>query len=192
MDDLFSRLLHYYKKGLRQSHDATCGPISVILATLGLGFKKEKESKWRNPDLPHGMPVNEFLIRGMALYELQLISEMIYKQKIDIQLRRAYPENFELFLKDIEDFFLFKNSVLILNYRQDDFVSHNIACEHGNPHYSPVINWNSSQGKILIADVDPMIKEPYWVKIEDIFHSMAQINVVSELPRGWLKLRKRN
>ncbi|MBA3535002.1 MAG: hypothetical protein H0T84_00060 [Tatlockia sp.] len=189
MDNLFFRLEQVYRDGFRQSSNTTCGPASVILATRGLGFKSEKESRWSEEGLRRWLPITDFLMRGMALHELQFVSELIYEQKIDIQLRRAYPENFHLFLNDIEEFFLLKNTVIIVNYLQDDFVFTNL-CEHGNPHYSPLISWNSIKNEILIADVDPDINEAYWVSVESMFRSMEQCTTL-KIPRGWLKLRKR-
>jgi hypothetical protein len=189
MDNLFSRLEQAYRDGFRQSSDTTCGPASVILAAHGLGLKSEKEHRWSAQELGKWVPVTNFLLRGMSLHELQFISELIYEQKIDIQLRRAYPENFQLFLKDIEESFLFQDAVIIVNYLQDDIVSVN-PCKHGNPHYSPIISWSSVKNEILIADVDPDVKEPYWVSVEAIFRSMEK-STVMKIPRGWLKLRKR-
>lgn len=189
MDNLFSRLEQAYREGFRQSSNTTCGPASVILASRGLGFKPENESRWSEEKLSRWLPITEFSIRGMALHELQFASELIYEQKIDIQLRRAYPENFLLFLKDIEEFFLLQNTVIIVNYLQDDFVFTNL-CEHGNPHYSPVISWGSVKNEILIADVDPDVQEPYWVSVETMFRSMEK-STAMKIPRGWLKLRKR-
>lgn len=190
MRNLFHKILHVYNTGFRQSTDATCGPASVALATVGLGFRLKKESEWRNNTFLQWMPVDQFLDRGMALHELHFISQLIYGQKIDITMRRSYPENLPIFLNDIASSFQTMRSVIIVNYPQDDFV-HTAPHPSGNPHYSPLIDWDENQSSVLIADVDPAIKEPYWVGIDAIFQSMSQCNPATKLPRGWLVVYKR-
>lgn len=101
----FKKMLQFYKTGFRQDHEATCGPTSMILATLGFGFEKKQASEWINPRFSSWMPVEQFLERGMALHELQFISECIYENMINVIAKRAYPENFSLFWQDITDAF---------------------------------------------------------------------------------------
>lgn len=186
----FHKILQIYNAGFRQSTDATCGPTSMALATMGLGLELKQESEWINSSFSQWMPVDQFLERGMALHELQFISQLIYGQEIDIVMRRSYPENLPLFLNDIQNSFQTMRSVIIVNYQQDDFI-YTAPHPSGNPHYSPIVDWNQSQNEIWIADVDPAIKVPYWVKIESIFQSMSNCNPAINLPRGWLVLYKR-
>lgn len=186
----FKKILQLHKDGFRQSTDATCGPASIALAAIGLGLEPKKESEWRNVNFSQWMHVHKFPERGMALHELQYISQLIYGQEIDIALRRSYPENFSLFLNDIEYSFETQRSVIIVNYQQDDFI-HTAPIPSGNPHYSPVVNWDKRKNEVLIADVDPEVNEPYWVKIKEIFKSMSHCNPTNNLPRGWLVLYRR-
>lgn len=181
-----------YAKGFRQSADATCGPASVILATQSLGLKEKQEAAWRSPKFSRWLPVHQFLERGMALHELLFISELLYRGKINFSLQRAYPENKPFFLQDVVESLSLKKSILIVNYKQDDFVAHNPPCVQGNPHYSPLIDWDESKNQLLVADVDPLIQKPYWVSLDALFSSMAKINPAFHLPRGWLKLSLRS
>ena len=187
----FHRILQLYNDGFRQTHDATCGPASIALASIGLGLKIKQESEWINRDHARWMPVDQFLERGMALHELQFISQLIYGQDIDISTRRSYPENLSLFLSDVKCSFHNMDSVIIVNYQQDDFIA-NKSSPSGNPHYSPVVNLSWEKNEIMIADIDPEIQAPYWVKIENIFQSMSHCNPAFNIPRGWLVLRKRH
>ena len=77
------------------------------------------------------------------------------------------------------------------NYQQDDFIE-NKSSPSGNPHYSPGVNLSWEKNEIMIADIDPEIQAPYWVKIENIFQSMSHCNPAFNIPRGWLVLRKRH
>ena len=72
-------------------------------------------------------------------------------------------------------------------FRQDDLIS-TTFCTSGNPHYSPIISWDENNHKLMVADVDPSLQEPYWVTIEDIFQSMSHCNPAFGIPRGWLVL----
>jgi hypothetical protein len=188
---LFNKIVELYNIGFRQSSDATCGPASIILASHGLEFDLKSEAEWLDNCLAKWMPVDQFPIRGMALHELQFVSEFIYRQTIEVKLRRAYPENFSLFQQDIKDSFLTMNTVIVANFCQDDFISKTV-CASGNPHYSPIIGWDENTHKLMIADVDPSVQEPYWVAIEDIFQSMSHCNPAFGIPRGWLVLNKRH
>lgn len=187
---VFEKILELYHTGFRQKSDATCGPASIILASMGLGFDIKSEVEWLDNRLAQWMPINQFPIRGMALHELQFVSELIYGQTIEIKIRRAYRENFPLFQQDIKDSFSIMNTVVVANFRQDDFISTTV-CASGNPHYSPIAGWDESNQKLMVADVDPSVQEPYWITIEDIFQSMSHCNPAFGIPRGWLVLRKR-
>ena len=191
MHNPFHKILQIYNTGFRQTTDATCGPASMSIAAAGFGLELKQESEWRNNAFSKWVPVDQFLDRGMAMHELQFTSQLIYGSKIDITMRRSFPENLPLFLHDVKNSFQTMRSVVIVNYPQDDFV-HLAPHPSGNPHYSPLIDWDETQNKVLIADIDPALKEPYWVSVEAIFQSMNKCNPAFNLPRGWLVMYKRN
>ena len=190
MSDPYKTMADLYQEGFRQKSDATCGPSSVILAALSLGLELKQESEWQNNAFKAWMPVEKFSERGLALHELQFISEMIYAMQLNIQLRRAYSENNSLFLADLKHCFHYKNAVMVVNFRQNDFLEI-FPDEDKNPHYSPIIAWDEKKQRIKIADVDPVIHEPYWVETEQMFCSMNHLIPAFHLPRGWLMVYKR-
>lgn len=177
-----------YEEGFRQQHGSTCGPASVILAATALGVEPKTEMAWRANTYAKWFPINEFLDRGMSLHELQVISELVFAHKIEIQSRRAYKQNLNLFKEDINRSFHSMNSVIIVNFRQNDFI---VATTHplGNPHYSPILGWDNNN-QVLIADVDATLNFAYWLDIEVLFTSMSQINLSLGIPRGWLVVSK--
>ncbi len=187
MNNPFHKILQIYNAGFRQSTDATCGPASIALATMGFGLPLKQESEWINNNFSEWMPVDQFLARGMALHELQFISQLIYGDHIEVVTRRSFPENLPIFLHDIQNAFRTMRSVVIVNYQQDDF-GYTTPHPSKNPHYSPLIDWDPIQNSVLIADVDPEVKEPHWVAVEAIFQSMSHHNPAINLPRGWLVL----
>lgn len=184
------RMAKLYQDGSRQTQDSTCGPASVILACLSLGLEKKEESDWRKPELKTWMPVDDFLQRGMAIHELQFVSEMIFPKRLEVQFRRAYPENYPQFLSDLKSCFQQTKQVIICNFLQKDFVK-NLTDPSGDPHYSPLLDFDEGQQKIQVADVDPLVHEPYWTDIKLMFQSMSIANPAFNLPRGWLILTRR-
>lgn len=184
--DFTEPLLKRYHQGFRQVTDATCGPASVILAAMALGLNEHPESNWYDPRFATWLPVSTFSERGIALHELCILSEVIYCNELDISYKRAYPENFSLFVQDING----HDQIIITNFIQDDFVKINTPCPEGNPHYSPIAEV-TPEGELLIADVDTIIQQPYRVKIASLYKSMAKKNLAFGLPRGWLVLRLR-
>lgn len=46
------------------------------------------------------------------------------------------------------------------------------------------LNWDKRKNEILIADVDPEVNEPYWVKTKEIFKSISHCHPTNNLPRG--------
>lgn len=187
--NIFEKILKKYNEGFRQQHLATCGPASVILAAYALGLEMKKEEAWQNPQFNQWVPIDQFLIRGMALHELYLISQLIFKETLDIQIRRAYSTNISLFKQDLERAFKDFNSVIIINYVQSDVhASFNPDDKIG--HYSPIADYKKKENKILVADVDTHVNKPYWVNIQNLYDSMSHVLPVMGLPRGWLVLNK--
>lgn len=186
------KMLELYQAGFRQAHDATCGPASVILSTLGLGLEKRQESDWIDARFKKYFLVGDFLERGMALHELHFISEMLYSQNIEIIERRAYLENYPLFVDDVSAAFNSQQTVIIVNYKQVDFVANLGHCALGHPHYSPIVKCNLNHHKIMIADIDQSVSAPYWVTFKTMFESMSAIHPVFNMPRGWLILKRRH
>ena len=86
------------------------------------------------------------------------------------------------------------NTAVILNFRQDDLIDQTPG-HQGNPHYSPLagfrFNETTDEPEILIADVDPEVREPFWASAETVFKSMGEVNPAFGVPRGWLVMRQR-
>jgi hypothetical protein len=191
MSRLFERILALYAQGLRQRHECTCGPASAILAGAALGLHKKNEEDWRNPAYSRWVPTDQFLVRGMALHELQFTTEFVFANQLQVSMTRAFQENEDLFRRTIVEAVVSEESVVIFNYCQDDFFGETGSTQ-GNPHYSVLAGYNAKDDKILIADVDSEVKEPYWVDISALFKSMSRINPAFGIPRGWLVLKRIN
>jgi hypothetical protein len=179
---VFSQIESFHAKGFRQKSECSCGPASLSLVSMALGFPEVPEESWISEEKKRWLSVDQFSIRGMALPEVALAAELVLREKVEILLKRAFPENEKSFQQDLE---LASRSdhALVLNFAQDSFT------DQGYPHFSPVAGFRN--GEVLIADVDPEVKEAYWVPVSLIFQAMAHINPAFGIPRGWLVLRKR-
>lgn len=183
-------ILEHYRNGYRQKHECTCGPSSLALAAASIGLPFEPEDSWLKEAYSRWFPVTDFLRRGMALHEAQLVTELVFQGAAEVLLRRAYPENFDLFRQDVEGLATIGDGAIALNFAQDHLTGAAIE-NQGNPHYSPVAGFDPKTGLIVIADVDAEILEPYSVKIDKAFESMGFVNPAFNLPRGWLVIRRR-
>jgi glutathione gamma-glutamylcysteinyltransferase len=59
----------------------------------------------------------------------------------------------------------------------------------GDGHFSTVAAYHKASDKVLILDVARFKYAPYWVSVEDLFHSMQELDSVTQKPRGWFLLR---
>ena len=187
----FENILELYKTGHRQKHPCTCGPSSLSLVTQALGLEAKPESAWLAPEFAKWLPLEKLTTeRGMALHEAHFTTEVVYPENIEITLRRAYPENLKLFVRDLEEAANRTDVAVVLNFTQDHALNQPLQSQ-GSPHFSPVAGYDAPARRILIADVDAEIPEPYWVTIDRAFESMAFTNPAFKTPRGWLVIRKR-
>ena len=185
------RILKLHQAGYRQEHPCTCGPSSVSLIAVALGLEKKPEAAWLDPRFSRWMPVEQFTTqRGMALHEAQLTTELVYPGLVEVSLRRAYPENLDLFLRDLEDSASSPDQALLMNFAQDHLLSQAFEGQ-GSPHFSPVAGYDPDMGRVLVADVDIEVSGPYWVPVQRAFEGMAFLNPAFQIPRGWLRIRRR-
>jgi hypothetical protein len=54
-----------------------------------------------------------------------------------------------------------------------------------------VAGYEKSRKRVLIADVDRELHEPYWADADRIFEAMTFMNPAFQIPRGWLTIRPR-
>ncbi|MBI3557848.1 MAG: hypothetical protein HY074_16425 [Deltaproteobacteria bacterium] len=187
----FENILEAYARGTRQLEDCTCGPASLALATRAIGLEQRPETAWLSPEIKRWLPVDEFRTRGMALHEASLTTELVYRDRIEVRLRRAYPENLSQLVQDVEEASL-RNAdrAVVVNFCQDMILGHKTR-DDGAPHYSPVAGFERVGARILLADVDRAIEKPYWVTAAELFAAMQVPNPALGTPRGWLLLLKR-
>ena len=187
----FENILSAYNGGTRQLDECTCGPASLALATQALGLERRPEEAWLAPEFKRWVPVDEFRARGMALHEAALTTELIYRDRLEVRMRRAFEENLSLLVQDVEESSLRNGDrVVVVNFCQDMIFGKKTRDDQA-PHYSPVAGFERQGARILLADVDRDIKKPYWVTGAELFAAMQVMNPSLGTPRGWLVLRKR-
>jgi hypothetical protein len=191
LSNIYETILALHKAGHRQKHACTCGPSSLALVTQALGLDPKPESAWLAPEFAKWLPLEQLTTtRGMALHEAFFTTEVVYPKELDIQLKRAYPENLPALLRDLESAEQREDTAIILNFAQDHVLGQPFQGQ-GSPHFSPVGGYDAAAGRILIADVDYEITAPYWCSVDRAFEAMAFINPAFQTPRGWLVVRRR-
>jgi len=58
----------------------------------------------------------------------------------------------------------------------------------GDGHFSPIAAYHEETDQVLVLDVARFKYAPYWVRVEDLFHSMQDLDSVTKMPRGWFLL----
>lgn len=58
----------------------------------------------------------------------------------------------------------------------------------GDGHFSPIAAYHEETDRVLVLDVARFKYAPYWVGVEDLFHSMRDLDEVTKKPRGWFLL----
>ncbi len=188
----YSKILALHQAGHRQLHPCTCGPSSLSLVTQALGLEVKPESDWLKPAFAKFIPLTELTTtRGMALHEAHFTTELVFPNELEIKLKRAFPENLPEFIKDLEEVSARDDTAVVINFTQDHLLDQPFQAQ-GSPHYSPVAGFDALDRRLLVADVDYEIPEPYWVSVEKAFEGMAFINPAFQTPRGWLLIRRRS
>lgn len=187
LNPVWKEIENLHARGFRQKSECTCGPSSLSLVSMAMGIPGVSEESWISEDKKRWLAIDQFPVRGLALPELALAAELGLREKIEVSLRRAFPENEQVFHEDLK-LASRAGHALILNFAQDTALSRPFT-EQGNPHFSPVADLRGDS--VLIADVDPEIKSAYWVPIRLVYQSMALTNPAFGIPRGWIVIRKR-
>ncbi len=58
----------------------------------------------------------------------------------------------------------------------------------GDGHFSPIAAFHEETDQVLVLDVARFKYAPYWVKVEDLYHSMEDLDSDTNKPRGWFLL----
>jgi glutathione gamma-glutamylcysteinyltransferase len=58
----------------------------------------------------------------------------------------------------------------------------------GEGHFSPIAAYHEETDQVLVLDVARFKYAPYWVRVEDLFQSMRDLDSVTKKPRGWFLL----
>ncbi|HEY6557802.1 MAG TPA: phytochelatin synthase family protein [Polyangiaceae bacterium] len=74
--------------------------------------------------------------------------------------------------------------VLIASY------SRRILGQTGSGHFSPLAGYHEEQDRVLILDVARFKYSPHWVRVEDLFRAMQDMDPVTSRSRGWIELER--
>jgi len=84
--------------------------------------------------------------------------------------------------EDTADQTLMPNGIVVVSFGRSGLG------QTGDGHFSPVAAYHEESDQILVLDVARFKYQPYWVKIDDMFHAMGLLDSVTSKPRGWYLL----
>mmetsp|Transcript_9365 Transcript_9365/g.23314 ORF Transcript_9365/g.23314 Transcript_9365/m.23314 type:complete len:467 (+) Transcript_9365:226-1626(+) len=58
----------------------------------------------------------------------------------------------------------------------------------GDGHFSPIAAYHEETDQVLVLDVARFKYAPYWVRVEDLYQSMRDLDLDTNKPRGWFLL----
>jgi glutathione gamma-glutamylcysteinyltransferase len=76
----------------------------------------------------------------------------------------------------------YNNSTLVVSFARS------ALGQTGDGHFSPLAAYHKETDQVLLLDVARFKYAPYWVSVEDLYHSMVPIDSVTEKSRGWFLL----
>lgn len=187
---LLSKITKIHTQGFRQKTECDCGPASAVMIARAFGLRRityetlltENYGRWLNRQAGR--------VRGMILVELHFAIEATFGKNFEVKMRRAFPENIEVFKEDLLRAKT-ENLGIIINFNQDYlFERYYKSDQTAFTHYSPIMDFDKNE-RVTIADVDPKLKSAYTVPADQVFKSMSQPHNIFRIPRGWITIRKR-
>ncbi len=171
-----------------QDNLATCGPHSIekILKARGidinesdifdliirLGIKTESDYFGETP--------------GLTLTELSILLKTLGQQygfSAEVHLLETLNDESEFKKYSILASHFDNKTDIIINY-----YSPNIG-RHGAGHFSVVAGYNSKNNSILVSEVNLARNPSFWVKLTSLYGAMANVDNISQHPRGYIIIR---
>lgn len=190
---------------VNQSDPAFCGVTTLLMVLNAMGI--DPNVRWRGgwrffgseEVLLDGCCLSAERIRrvGITLEEFRLLARC---RGLSVQLRRPHDsdsdESSHLPSKSLEVFSLedfradIRRTLTTVDCKSLLVVSFSRAHlgQTGDGHFSPVAAYHEESDKVLILDVARFKYAPYWVSVEDLYHSTQPKDTTTKRSRGWFVL----
>eukprot|EP00929_Paragymnodinium_shiwhaense_P089631 TRINITY_DN49788_c0_g1_i1.p1 TRINITY_DN49788_c0_g1~~TRINITY_DN49788_c0_g1_i1.p1 ORF type:complete len:296 (+),score=44.26 TRINITY_DN49788_c0_g1_i1:25-912(+) len=181
-----------------QESGSACAAATAMSAMRFLGLPLEAWSQARidrevlrprglftnGVSLEHGTEMFRVLSSGAYSVELRCIEDRAKaEQTLRQDLKAAFGDDAELG-RPVAGGGEVEPMCLLANYRR--WV--------GGPggHWSPIAGWVESEGKVLLMDVNATRCPPHFVPISELVDALCAWNKITNMPRGYVVLRRLN
>jgi len=180
-----------------QSEPSYCSlsTLAMVLNALNYDPKKVWKGAWRwvSEDMLHcetqavcGHSLEKVQKHGLSFSEFESLARC---HGVNIISRRAcHSLKEECGKEGLEEFELLVDRISSTDQAKTFLVtnfSRKSLGQTGDGHYSPIGGYHRSRRLVLILDVARFKYPPYWVRIEDLWESMAAIDQATGLTRGY-------
>ncbi len=170
-----------------QADPAFCGLASLVVALNALAIDPGRlwKGPWRwfsEEQLDCCVPLPQVQAQGLTIDELACLATC---NGASARLERAESSSVQALRNAVaESSRAGASPVLIASY------SRRLLGQTGGGHFSPLAGYHEAQDRVLILDVARFKYSPHWVRIDDLFRAMLDVDAVTSRSRGWLELER--
>jgi hypothetical protein len=180
---------------VNQSEPAFCGVTTLLMVLNAMCV--DPQVRWRGGWRFYGsedvlldrccLSAERIRRVGVTLEEFRLLSRC---RGLTVELKRPQEENdddsftLEQFREDIRGVLTdpTSHSILVVSF------SRRHLGQTGDGHFSPLAAYHQETDQVLLLDVARFKYAPYWVSVEDLYHSMEPKDPDTQKSRGWFLL----
>ena len=169
-----------------QSDVAMCGPASLamVLNALRLDPQRTWKAPWRWwSDEMFACCEGSLLEMKQSGVTLQFFDRIAQSQP-GIKVVTRGPDSLAAFKEALSAAASQPDTHVIVSFSREGLGQTGIG------HFSPIAAVHPERGLALVLDVARFKYPPYWVRIEELFEAMKQIDPITQLPRGYSLIRR--
>jgi len=169
-----------------QSDPAFCGLGSLVVALNALAIDPERlwKGPWRwfaEELLDCCVPLEDVRERGLDIDELACLARC---NGADVEVFRADGATLDTWRAALATA-ASGEAVVVASYDRK------AMGQTGTGHFSPVGGYHAERDLALVLDVARFKYPPHWVSAQQLWRAMQSLDATTELPRGWMELRRR-
>lgn len=169
-----------------QSDVSMCGPASLAMVLNAL--KLDPLRTWRRPwrwwsDEMFACCDGSLEVMKSSGVTLEFF-DRIAKKQMGISVETRVPCNVEVFRDSLKQCATEQNVHVIVSFGRVSLGQTGIG------HFSPVAAVHPKKDLVLVLDVARFKYPPYWVKIEDLYAAMKDVDPETGIPRGYSIIKK--
>lgn len=178
-------LIRYYETQITSSY---CGVASSVMVLNALKIEKPADSRFGGYPLFTQDTFFTEAVEKVVPKEAVRRGGMNLKQLTEAL--RTYPISVTPYYASETTPAFFREVLKSTSKSQDHFIIVNFyrpsLGQKGSGHFSPVGAYNDEEDTVLILDVSRYKYPPFWVKVDDLWKSMLEIDRSSKLSRGFI------